>query len=386
MTSEVTQAALEPCPLCGSRAFFAPHPTGFPVWCIIDRCLRLPPRETKAEAIAAWNTRLSATSGDGLAAQLERIGDDYADGKRQYGDAVNRNLAAAASFHHAAELVKRHMESNSLSALVEGLHAQIFGIHSLGDPALSHASLADGGQIHEAVHAIIRALPARLTAQSGEQQSCEPIATVEMIETVTGDFYTEPGEPIWRVMVGEYCADFDFEQAARNFASAINLAAQSGEGRSGAGEDALARFGHHPDPATDFCIEVTELECIVTDKELGLRDDEEIPLSRIARAMTFRVGEDEIAVGAKQHLREIESRAAALNARQSGEGEREKFLTAYVSEDSKIIGIEHDADADWHKVHDAHIALWNRLEERIRDREKCPRKPAIRATDDARGA
>lgn len=75
----------------------------------------------------------------------------------------------------------------------------------------------------------------RLTAQSGEQQSCEPIATVEMIETVTGDFHTEPGEPIWRVMVGEYCADFDFEQAARNFASAINLAAQSGEGRSGAG-------------------------------------------------------------------------------------------------------------------------------------------------------
>lgn len=76
---------------------------------------------------------------------------------------------------------------------------------------------------------------------------------------------------------------------------------------------------------------------------------------------------------------------AALNARQSGEREPEKFLTAYVSEDSKIIGIEHDTDADWHKVHDAHIALWNRLEERIREREKCPRKPALRATDDAGG-
>ena len=44
---------------------------------------------------------------------------------------------------------------------------------------------------------------------------------VEKIETVTGDFGTEPGEPFWRVRIGEQCADFDFELAARNFAAAI---------------------------------------------------------------------------------------------------------------------------------------------------------------------
>lgn len=65
MTDETTQALLPvtpellPCPKCGGRAFIPPHPTGFPVWCVIDRCLRLPPRETKAEAITAWNTRLA---------------------------------------------------------------------------------------------------------------------------------------------------------------------------------------------------------------------------------------------------------------------------------------------------------------------------------------
>lgn len=51
--------------------------------------------------------------------------------------------------------------SKAIPALVEGLHAQIFGIHSLGDPELSHAALADGGQIHEAVHALVRELPPR---------------------------------------------------------------------------------------------------------------------------------------------------------------------------------------------------------------------------------
>ena len=90
--------------------------------------------------------------------------------------------------------------------------------------------------------------------------------------------------------------------------------AHSGEGRSnGAGEDRpLGRFGHHPDPATDFCEEVTHLESIVTDKELGLRADEEVPIERIARAMTFRVGGDVFSVGAKAHLRDIEGRAKAL--------------------------------------------------------------------------
>lgn len=45
---------------------------------------------------------------------------------------------------------------------------------------------------------------------------------VRMVETVTGDFYSEPGEPFWRIEIDGYCADFDSEGAAQNFASRIN--------------------------------------------------------------------------------------------------------------------------------------------------------------------
>lgn len=60
-------------------------------------------------------------------------------------------------FKHLAPVVAGEF----IPALVEGLHAQVFAIHSLDDPALSHAALGDGGQIHETVHALVRALSAR---------------------------------------------------------------------------------------------------------------------------------------------------------------------------------------------------------------------------------
>lgn len=52
-------AALEPCPRCGNRAFVTIEGE---VWCVTDRCLKLPPRETKAEAITAWNTRATLSA------------------------------------------------------------------------------------------------------------------------------------------------------------------------------------------------------------------------------------------------------------------------------------------------------------------------------------
>lgn len=76
--------------------------------------------------------------------------------------------------------------------------------------------------------------------------------------------------------------------------------------------ETLGRFGHHPDPAIDFCIEVEELESIVIDKEHSLRTDEPVPTERIERAMTFRVGGDSGAVEAKRILRYIEKRALTL--------------------------------------------------------------------------
>lgn len=51
----------------------------------------------------------------------------------------------------------------------------------------------------------------------------EPVATVREIETVTGDFLTDPGEPFYRIELNGYCADFDTREAAQNFADQINL-------------------------------------------------------------------------------------------------------------------------------------------------------------------
>lgn len=87
------------------------------------------------------------------------------------------------------------------------------------------------------------------------------------------------------------------------------------------------RFGHHPDPACDFCIEVETLEGMLFDAKHGIAADVGGPplavpdvLARIRRAMDFRVGGDPIAVQAKAVLRRLEddaiehARAAAQDA------------------------------------------------------------------------
>lgn len=68
---------------------------------------------------------------------------------------------------------------------------------------------------------------------------------------------------------------------------------------------AVGRFGHHPDPAIDFEVEVEELTAIVTDVKLGLRPKDEIE-PRLSQAMLFRVGGVPSAVAAKDKLREVE--------------------------------------------------------------------------------
>lgn len=59
----------------------------------------------------------------------------------------------------------------------------------------------------------------RLAAQAHEPSA--DVVEVRKVETVTGDFMQDEGEPFWRIEIGGYCADFDHEQAARNFAAAI---------------------------------------------------------------------------------------------------------------------------------------------------------------------
>jgi len=57
-----------------------------------------------------------------------------------------------------------------------------------------------------------------------EAATCKEGLQVEVreIETVTGDFMTERGAPFWRIEIDGYCADFDYQAAAENFAAAIN--------------------------------------------------------------------------------------------------------------------------------------------------------------------
>lgn len=78
----------------------------------------------------------------------------------------------------------------------------------------------------------------------------------------------------------------------------------------------LGRFGWHPDPAIDFETEVGALEAEISHHKIGFENGTP-PLSelvtRIERAMTFRVGAVETCVAAKQRLRELEKEAASLS-------------------------------------------------------------------------
>ncbi|HAU75600.1 MAG TPA: hypothetical protein DCW88_08710, partial [Agrobacterium sp.] len=74
----------------------------------------------------------------------------------------------------------------------------------------------------------------------------------------------------------------------------------------------VGRFGHHPEPAIDFCIEVEALEGHLFDAKHGIgkpgheprRIDDEFR-RRVSSAMDFIVGGDQIAIAAKATLRSI---------------------------------------------------------------------------------
>jgi hypothetical protein len=71
-------------------------------------------------------------------------------------------------------------------------------------------------------------------------------------------------------------------------------------------------FGHHPDPAIDFCVEVEEIQSIAHDRSIGFANPDDSKLEdRIFRAMQFNVGGDEGAVSAKALLRQLEAESLA---------------------------------------------------------------------------
>jgi hypothetical protein len=69
----------------------------------------------------------------------------------------------------------------------------------------------------------------------------------------------------------------------------------------------LGRFGHHPDPAIDYCVEVEELMSIATDRKRGFANPDDGSLEkRVGRAMEFIVGGDPSAIDAKAEVRAID--------------------------------------------------------------------------------
>jgi hypothetical protein len=72
----------------------------------------------------------------------------------------------------------------------------------------------------------------------------------------------------------------------------------------------LGRFGHHPDPAIDFCVEVEIIENEWLNIQIGFENGtptkDELS-KRMEKAMDFRVGGDLNAISAKSLLRSIEA-------------------------------------------------------------------------------
>lgn len=73
-----------------------------------------------------------------------------------------------------------------------------------------------------------------------------------------------------------------------------------------------SRFGHHPEPAIDFCIEVEALEGHLFDAKHGIGKPGHEPRKvdddfrrRVSNAMDFIVGGDQIAIAAKATLRAL---------------------------------------------------------------------------------
>lgn len=79
----------------------------------------------------------------------------------------------------------------------------------------------------------------------------------------------------------------------------------------------LGRFGHHPDPAVDFCVEVETLDNEWFNTKIGFMNGtpsvDELRV-RTDRAMDFRVGGDLNAMSAKSILRVIDGEMGARGA------------------------------------------------------------------------
>lgn len=68
--------------------------------------------------------------------------------------------------------------------------------------------------------------------------------------------------------------------------------------------EALGRFGHHPDVAIDYCVEVEFLEGLWRDVKAGIEEKPAFEL-RLTKALSFQAGGDVHAVSSMHSLRRL---------------------------------------------------------------------------------
>jgi hypothetical protein len=63
----------------------------------------------------------------------------------------------------------------------------------------------------------------------------------------------------------------------------------------------LARFGHHPDPADDYCVEVECLLGMECNRQVGFDPEPDLE-RRVTRALDFKAGGSPYALVAREQL------------------------------------------------------------------------------------
>jgi hypothetical protein len=103
-------------------------------------------------SMIAWNIRDHGSYGP-----MDVARDDVAQKLEAVEKAVETLLSAPSQANTPADW-------RALASRLNGLHAQMFGIASMDDPALAMKAIQDGGVLHEAAHDCLRALPVSATS------------------------------------------------------------------------------------------------------------------------------------------------------------------------------------------------------------------------------
>lgn len=113
----------------------------------------------------------------------------------------------------------------------------------------------------------------------------------------------------------------------------------------------MSRFGHHPEPAMDFAIEVDAIEGMMADYKAGLEKRGALE-DRILKAMQFRVGGTVMAVAAKQALRDVETKLKGSLATTNCKEEIKSLCM-------EIIGLSYESKPDPVKILNRAMTLAN---------------------------